>query len=76
MPEVQSVQGGSQFNERILFAHRKLRWIAEALLNLGCRLSLRIIPRGACHVVFLAQLVEERVLKADRGAKRVRMSCR
>src|SRR6266404_4108889 len=57
VPEVQSVQGGSQFNERILFAHRKLRKIAEALLNFRCRLSLRIIPCRACHVVLLAQLI-------------------
>jgi hypothetical protein len=76
VPEVQSVEGGSQFNERILFAHSKLRYIAETLVNLGGPLPLHIISRRACHVVLLAQLVEARVLKADRGAKRVRMSCR
>jgi len=32
MPEVQSIQDGSRFNDRVLFAHSKL------LLNLGCQL--------------------------------------
>ena len=54
MPEVQSVQAESWFNERILFAHRKLRYKVEALLNVGCRLSFRIIAHRTCHVVLLA----------------------